>query len=675
MEFEFCGIRFIEQEGKISALLSEGCVPFPLSDVRVAGGYIDEQSPAKMTGSGESRALRFVGKTQTDKKLEIVRESGRLRAVTLFEKRGGGVRARTEIRNISSDKIVLDNVSAVTLSGIDGGAEKTNVFLYRFHNSHHMECQPRRLSFDDLGLFSADHRSYKRIFGCNAGSWTCKEELPQAIVENGETGRFFMFQIESCGGWYWEIADAGESCYLTLSGGNREHTQWRKKLIPGGKYVTPWVAFAQGDSLNDVVGKMTSYRRATARFTRADDKKLAVFNEYMHLSWDSPDEARTEKLIPVAAAAGADVYVIDCGWHDEEDGYMIYPYVGKWKESKKRFPHGVRRITDMIRAHGMRAGLWIEPEIVGSLSGVEYPPDGYIREGGERAIAAGRYFLDYRSRAVRTAMSDAIRRMVEEYGADYIKIDCNQDSGAGTEYRSDSAGDGLEKTTGAFWKWLASERRKYPHVLFESCASGGQRMDWKSLSLSPMISTSDQVFYQKYPYIVGNIFSAVLPEQAGFWSYPYCSLKGLGIDTPDEKNPVPHSVVMNMVNASLGRLHLASDLSALSAPLFELVKEGVAYGKSIAAFRKKASPFFPTGFTSFGREVVSVGLIKGKRLVLAVWNLGLAKEAEIPLGGLRAKEIRVGYPAQLPVAFTCTDSGIRFSLEDMQSFVLDIRLK
>ena len=414
MEFEFCGIRFIEQEGKISALLSEGCVPFPLSDVRVAGGYIDEQSPAKMTGSGESRALRFVGKTQTDKKLEIVRESGRLRAVTLFEKRGGGVRARTEIRNISSDKIVLDNVSAVTLSGIDGGAEKTNVFLYRFHNSHHMECQPRRLSFDDLGLFSADHRSYKRIFGCNAGSWTCKEELPQAIVENGETGRFFMFQIESCGGWYWEIADAGESCYLTLSGGNREHTQWRKKLIPGGKYVTPWVAFAQGDSLNDVVGKMTSYRRATARFTRADDKKLAVFNEYMHLSWDSPDEARTEKLIPVAAAAGADVYVIDCGWHDEEDGYMIYPYVGKWKESKKRFPHGVRRITDMIRAHGMRAGLWIEPEIVGSLSGVEYPPDGYIREGGERAIAAGRYFLDYRSRAVRTAMSDAIRRMVEE---------------------------------------------------------------------------------------------------------------------------------------------------------------------------------------------------------------------------------------------------------------------
>ena len=68
MEFEFCGIRFIEQEGKISALLSEGCVPFPLSDVRVAGGYIDEQSPAKMTGSGESRALRFVGKTQTDKK-------------------------------------------------------------------------------------------------------------------------------------------------------------------------------------------------------------------------------------------------------------------------------------------------------------------------------------------------------------------------------------------------------------------------------------------------------------------------------------------------------------------------------------------------------------------------------------------------------------------------------
>lgn len=33
-------------------------------------------------------------------------------------------------------------------------------------------------------------------------------------------------------------------------------------------------------------------------------------------------------------------------------------------------------------------------------------------------------------------------------------------------------------------------------------------------------STSDQTDYCKYPYIVGNILSAVLPEQAAVWSYP-----------------------------------------------------------------------------------------------------------------------------------------------------------
>ncbi|MBE6594750.1 MAG: hypothetical protein E7644_03005 [Ruminococcaceae bacterium] len=34
-------------------------------------------------------------------------------------------------------------------------------------------------------------------------------------------------------------------------------------------------------------------------------------------------------------------------------------------ESKARFPHGIRATTDFIRSLGMKAGLWIEPEVIG----------------------------------------------------------------------------------------------------------------------------------------------------------------------------------------------------------------------------------------------------------------------------------------------------------------------
>ena len=43
------------------------------------------------------------------------------------------------------------------------------------------------------------------ISGCNVGSWSTKEALPQGILEN--RGRFLMFQIESNNSWYYEMAN------------------------------------------------------------------------------------------------------------------------------------------------------------------------------------------------------------------------------------------------------------------------------------------------------------------------------------------------------------------------------------------------------------------------------------------------------------------------------------
>lgn len=46
------------------------------------------------------------------------------------------------------------------------------------------------------------------------------------------------------------------------------------------------------------------------------------------------DAAFGEKV----AETGVQYYVIDCGWHNEEPGDKIYPYVGQWRESHARFP-------------------------------------------------------------------------------------------------------------------------------------------------------------------------------------------------------------------------------------------------------------------------------------------------------------------------------------------------
>jgi alpha-galactosidase len=400
---------------------------------------------------------------------------------------------------------------------------------------------------------------------------------------------------------------------------------------------------------------MTLYRRHIAKNYISDQHLPPIFNEYMHLSWDSPSADRTKVIAPLAASAGAEYYVIDCGWHNEEPGDKIYPYVGQWKQSNARFPEGIRKTTDYIRSLGMKAGLWIEPEVVGILCEdmlAYYGDDCYLQRFGKRLAVSSRHFLDFRNDQVRQYMTETIRRMVEEYGADYIKFDYNQDCGVGTDLNALTAGKGLEDATNAYFDWLTQMHCRFPNVVFEGCASGGLRMDHKTLSAFSLMSTSDQIHYDKYPYIAGNILSAVLPEQAAVWSYPVTE-NCMGADVSDDR------IAMNMINSFLGRMHLASHLEKLNEYQMALIQEGVAYYNNLTAVKKRALPYFPNGFTHFGAWDVSAGLKDGDKIYLAVWNLGTNGDVRVQIPNVQ--NVTVGYPQNTEASFAWDEEKLTVS--------------
>ena len=168
----------------------------------------------------------------------------------------------------------------------------------------------------------------------------------------------------------------------------------------------------------------------------------------------------------------------------------------------------------------------------------------------------------------------------------------------------------------SYLAWLKDFETRYPHVLIENCGSGGCRMDYAMLSVHALQSISDQVDYRNYPYIAGNMLSAVLPEQAGVWSYP-CA----GESFDDEV------VIFNMVNGLLGRIHLASDLRKLNDEQKELVKEGIKYYHRLTPYKKKALPYLPLGFTDFSRDFAASGLLCGKSAAAAFF----IRRAVVPL--------------------------------------------
>ena len=270
-------------------------------------------------------------------------------------------------------------------------------------------------------------------------------------------------------------------------------------------------------------------------------------------------------------------------------------------------------------------------------------------------MALRRYFLDYRNPKVISYMTETIRRMVEDYGADYIKMDYNEDVGVGTDKDCDSWGEGLEQSAKAYLDWVDSLRKRFPNVLFETCSSGGLRMDYETLSHYSIVSTSDQCFYEKYPLIVGNILSAVLPEQAAVWSYPVHSYDRGDIKfEPDydcvNKLVSTEQVSTNMINSFLGRMHLASHLELLSEEKYNLVLEGIDYYNSLTKDKLSSVPYLPLGFCDFNSKFVVSGFKTDKKIYLGVWNISENKTIDIPIE-YDILSVNVGYPKNLDTVF------------------------
>lgn len=591
-------------------------------EITVSGRNKISVGGIKMSNSSEGPLLKYVSHTMSENHLEIIQENDIIRVKTVFDcyDDTNAVRVHTEVTNISSKAITLEDVSSFVLGGItDGGYENIDdMYITEFIQSHHSECQPAVRSFADYGFIDEKRQGgvKRRIAFANIGGWSTKERLPQAIIENRAKNKMLMFQIESNNSWYYEISNREGDMYLYTGYASMTHGSWHKKLMPSECYVTVNTAIALGDSLNHILAEMTKYRRHICGLSRCDKHLPSIFNEYMHLSWDSPTEENTKKYAPVVARTGVEYYVIDCGWHNEEPGNIIYPYVGQWKESKTRFPSGLKKTMDYIKSLGMKPGLWIEPEIVG-VSCTEmldyYDDDCFFRRGGERVTVFNRHFLDYRNPKVVDYMTETICSMVEDYGAEYIKFDYNQDPGIGTELDATSFGEGLELCSRAFLSWVDDMKKRFPDVIFEGCASGGMRMDYRTLSVFSLISTSDQIQYDKYPYIAGNVLGAVIPEQAAVWSYP------VGECTKEEITQ--RQIAVNMINSFLGRMHLASHLEYMNDSQLALVKEGVEYYNKISTAKKNSVPYLPLGFTKFGETEVAAGFKADGRVYLAVWNL------------------------------------------------------
>ena len=619
-----------------------------ICEVQISGRKTEVHTGDRHICCSESASLKYVSHEITQfeygEKLEIIQRNDicEVRTYYLLYKDANVIRSYSIIKNISKEKFTLEYISSFVKYGVLDIDRFDKATLSIPSNSWFMECQWKKSTLQELGIIAPNNiKTFKAYKVNNTGMWSTKNYLPMGLIEDVEKNNCQLFQIEANGSWSYEIGDFTNTVTLNLSGPTLEENGWMKHLLPNEEFETVKVALTKTINMNEAFNNITKYRRMICN--RLTDKSLPIiFNEYMFASWNDPSFETALSLAPVAKELGADYFVIDCGWHDEEPNPFYH--VGKWEESKTKYPDGLMKTLDYVRSLGLKVGLWLEPEVVGYFGNAKdlWTDDCFFQRNGKPLIISNRYQLDFRNEYVYKTLMNKITNICEKYKIDYFKFDYNIEPGIGTDLNSDSLGDGLLENNRCYKRFIDELGSKFPNLVIESCASGGNRLDYSTLDNVNLASTSDQTDYKLYPYIISNLLTAILPEQAGVWSYPRS-------ENMNEEDIDLECIAMNMINSMIGRVHLASKLYLLDQEKQKMIKDGIDCYNYLKQFRENCVPYYPIGLSDYKDKHLAFGYQTEKKAILFLYNMSSDEDINIKLEGI--KSVKILYPLDLETQY------------------------
>ena len=199
----------------------------------------------------------------------------------------------------------------------------------------------------------------------------------------------------------------------------------------------------------------------------------------------------TEKLKALAAAAadiGIERFVLDDGWFGSRRNDRAG--LGDWVVSHDVYPNGLAPLIEHVNSLGMDFGIWVEPEMVNLESDVARAhPDWVLHATGYEPVQArNQVALDLTNEAAFAHVYEQLHTLLRDHDIAFVKWDMNRPLiHASTSDGSSAA----RRQTLAFYRLLDALRSEHPQVEFESCASGGGRIDHAVLSRTVRVWTSD----------------------------------------------------------------------------------------------------------------------------------------------------------------------------------------
>ena len=237
-------------------------------------------------------------------------------------------------------------------------------------------------------------------------------------------------------------------------------------------------------------------------------------------SWEASyfdfTESSLVKLAKTAKNAGVELFVMDDGWFgDRNDDHRA---LGDWDiVNKKKLPGGLEGLAKKITDLGLMFGLWVEPEMINVDSELyrKHPDWAIDIPGMEHSEGRFQRILDFCNPEVVDYMIDVMSDVFATPGLSYIKWDMNRNF---SDYYSkylpaDKQQEVSHRYVLGFYRLLKTLAEKFPEILMEGCASGGNRFDLGVLCYYPQIWASDNT----------DAVSRLAIQDGYSYGYPQCT--------------------------------------------------------------------------------------------------------------------------------------------------------
>jgi len=257
-------------------------------------------------------------------------------------------------------------------------------------------------------------------------------------------------------------------------------------LQPGECYRTPEVVAVWSEA-GLTAATQRFHRRLRARSTHPVRPRPVLVNTWEAVYFDHDPDALRD-LAERAARVGVERFVLDDGWfgarRDDTSG------LGDWVVSTEAHPDGLGPLIDHVRQLGMDFGIWVEPEMVNPDSDLyrAHPEWALVTEGYPPPLGRHQLVLDLARSDAFAHVLGQLDALLRDHDIAFVKWDMNRDH-IGASGADGSAG--THDQTLAVYRLLDELRRRHPGVEFESCSSGGGRIDHGILQRADRVWTSD----------------------------------------------------------------------------------------------------------------------------------------------------------------------------------------